>query len=206
VQLDTVQPSREYLGFLDELLECRDDDRFNLLKNQLQEVVHRESSRLPDVAPLIERYKRSVVTFHVHGFIRVPERVVKRTLRRSRMDFCATIQSRIASTAEPVGISNTLMLPNTGTGQIQASVFVDVRKMSKKSKGIVDGSHTVVRLDTLDECKRRIGNPRKTTTERIFVKRGSGVFRQSKQHGKLTVCLPVGVNGGNVRISLDQIE
>ena len=106
----------------------------------------------------------------------------------------------------PAGISNTLVLPNAGTKQVQMSVLVDVREISEKSQGIVGCSNAVVRLHTLNECKRRIGNPRKITLERFFVKRGRGVLGQANPHGKLAVLLPVGVNGGNVRISLDEIE
>src|SRR5579864_9435292 len=120
--LTGIEP--EYLGLLDELLECRDDVSLHLIQNQLKQLIDRENCGLAEIGPLIECYKRSIMTFHVHGFLRQgSQRSFKRSLRRSGIDFCATIQSRISSGAQPTGISNTLVLPNTRTRKIQTSVL-----------------------------------------------------------------------------------
>lgn len=77
-----------------------------------------------------------------------------------------------------MGISNTLVLANPGSGQVKASVLVDVRKVSKKTQGIVDRSYPIVGLDTLDEFKRHIGNPREIVGESFLSKRWRAVFGQ----------------------------
>jgi hypothetical protein len=207
VCVENDRPSPEYLEFLDEFLECRDDHRFNLIKNQLEQVIDREGSRIPEIAPLVERYKRGVMTFHIHGLLRLGVNGTPQGSHRgSRQNCCATVQGRIAVTAQPAGISNTLVLPNSGSGQVQASVFVDIRQVGKKSQGIIEGSYPVVGLHSLNDCKMRIGNPRKIAGEMTFSKRGCGVLRKSNSSGKLTMLFPLGINGGNVRVSLDEIE
>ena len=196
------QPPAEYLRILDEIIHCRNDKRLNLLKDKFKQVINREPSGFSEITPLIERYRRSVVSFHIHGSF--PHRARNKTgLIRSRANFCATIQSRKASTAQPTGVSNTLKLHDAGSNKIQVSVLVDVRKMAKKSESIIRGSHTVVRLQGLDDCKRAIGNPRKFTGEVRLLR---STFRFSGSQGKADVFLPFGVKRGNSRILLDEFE
>lgn len=133
-----VKASQEYLAFLDELLECRDNDRLNLLQNRLQQVIHRESNRISQAICFLKRYEHSIATIHVHGSVMVA--------RPRRFNFCATIQSHVSASAHAAGKSNNLALPHTGAHQIRISVLVDVRKAGEKSQSGVDGAGTVVRL------------------------------------------------------------
>lgn len=196
----------EYLRFL-EFLKLGKNDAVYLPKNELQKTIDREISSLPKIAPLVERYKNSIMSFHVHGLLRFGVNgSAKGRKRGGRIDFCATIQSRVASAGKPIGVSNTLMLPDTGTDKIQASVLVDIRQVSEKTQRIIDNSQPVVRLHTLNECKRRIGNPREIPGEIAFCKRGRAFLRKPSSQRKLAIFLPLGINGGNVRISLDEVE
>lgn len=206
--MEVSYPSREYLRLLDELLECRDDVSLNLIQNKLKQLIDSENVRFAQISPLIERYKSGVMTFHVHGLLRFGSvKRSQRSHRRGRVNFCATIQSGIACTAQSTGVSNTLVLPNSRLGQMKASVLVDVRQMGKKTQSVIDGSNPIVGLHTLDECKRNIGNPRKLAGEFSFRERSClSRFKRSGSKGEFAMFLPVGVNGGNVRISLDEIE
>ncbi len=200
-----MRPSDEYLRLLDELLECRDDVSRNIVQNQLKNVVERESGGIAETLPLVERYKRSIVTFHIHGFLRFP--ASHGVHRREGINFCATVEHGDANGGKSTSESNPLHLSDPSSGEIQASVLVDVREVGKKAQTIVDTSHPIVRLNTLDECKRRIGNPRKRTGEFALGKRCFlSEFERLSPQGELTMLFPIGIDGRNERITLDQIE
>lgn len=148
------RPSSEYLRFLDELLECRDNDRFDLLKNRLQHEIHRESNRVSQDASFLESYKRSKGAVHLHGKIIFSP-------SRFRWDFCALIQGRMSAGAKATGEDNFTVHTNSASGNVEVSVLVDVREIGKKSQGIVDNTKTVVRLYPLNECKGHLGDARK---------------------------------------------
>jgi len=148
----------EDLRVLDEPLECRDNNQINLVKNKFQEVINRQVGRIPQVMPLIEGDKRSEAAIHIHGFIRfIPT--------RRGFDHCAMVQCLRASTGKSAAKSNNLIFSDSGANKIHAPVLVDVGEMKKKSQTVIDATRAIVRLNTLNECKRLIGNPRKLPGE-----------------------------------------
>src|SRR5437762_12131919 len=83
VRIDVGHPP-EYLSLLDQLLECRDDDRFKLLQANLKEVLRFEGVR-PHSNSFIERYIRGEATLHIHW--RFSGNLV------GQGDFCAMLQA-----------------------------------------------------------------------------------------------------------------
>ena len=194
-----MKPSQEYLKFLDEFLECRDNRRLNLLKNQLQEVVHRESARASK-GFFIERYSRAIAAIHIHG------RITLAPSGNRRINFCATLQHRISAVRTPAQKFDPLRCFGAGPDKVEMSVLVDIRENDKKAQSIINRANTVVRLQTLDECKRLVGNPRKFADKFSFGKWASATLGKFNFHRELSLFAPIGFNGGNVRITLDQLE
>ena len=90
---------------------------------------------------------------------------------------------------------------------IKMAVFVDVREMGQPSQDFrgADSSRasTVVRLNTLDECKRRFGNIRELTLKTVEHRRLLGNLDKKRE---TTLLLPVGREGSSDSIELDEIE
>jgi hypothetical protein len=77
-------------------------------------------------------------------------------------------------------------------------------KPSHNGRGTDYGSASlVVRLNTLNECKRRFGNVRKTTLETVIDRRLLGKINPER---KTTVLLPFRRKGSSDLIELDEVE
>lgn len=199
-----MQPSPEYLRLLDKLLKCRDDESFNLAQNDIQEYVNRDIGSILQLVPFVERYNRGIAAIHIHGLVGV------NTIGRP-FNYCASIQKRKASSGPSTAESNILPLPHAGTDKIQMSVLVDVRQVDEKSKNIIGSdegipSMHVVRLHSLNYCKSTAGNPRKVFGEVSLSKRGRTAVRKLGSDRKLTILAPLGINGRDIRIPLDEVE
>jgi hypothetical protein len=194
-----MKPSREYLELLDELLECRDDVSLNLVKDQLQKLINRESDCIAQDVFFLESYKWSKTAVHLHGQIRfIPSGF--------RWNFCAMIQGRMSATAKTASEDNLTVHTNSPTGDVKVSVFVDVRQSTEKSQGIIDGTYPIVRLHALDKCKYRIRNSGKSSGETTLRQRGMLSRPKFSAQGKIAMFKPFGVNTRNIRIPLNDIE
>jgi hypothetical protein len=78
--------------------------------------------------------------------------------------------------------------------------------MSEKSQTITHGIRTVVRLHTLDNCERLVGNPGKFSGEFILGNRGRAAVRSFHPERELAVLGPFWVHGGDTPIQLNDIE
>ena len=189
-----MPPSPEYLRILDELIECRDDNLFHLLQAQLKNQVH---FRCGDPIPhggFIERYIRQNSGLHIHYVVESSG---------YRFDLCSMLEPAI-DFIKPSPVSKLVMPKNGcfGNHDIQVTVFVDVREFGKQSEGI-GSSQTMVRLHTLDECKRRFGNTRKDVREAVV----SRCFLWNPQpEGEKTILFPVSGQGDSAWVDFDEIE
>jgi hypothetical protein len=194
-----MQPLLEYLRLLDEFTQCRDSKNLNVIQDKIQEVINRHSSGIPEMLPFIERYKRSVAAIHIHGSIRL-------ALTERRLYYCATVENAPSSRFHTTAVLNELTLANAATDKIQMSVLVDVREVGKESQISIESTPTIVRLHTLDNCKRLVGNPRKVIGELTLRQRERATARNLGSKRKLTVFAPAGIYGGNCQIGLDNIK
>jgi hypothetical protein len=86
------------------------------------------------------------------------------------------------------------------------SVFVDIRQRGEPSQPDI-GLESIVRLQSLDECKRFSGNTRKVLRETFIGTWGESTsFGESASEGELTPFLPISGEDCPIRIELDQIE
>jgi hypothetical protein len=99
-----------------------------------------------------------------------------------------------------------------GNCQIQISMSVNVRQLCQNSQDIMGPFPTVVRLQTLDECKRHFGNTRKRFSETLVGKWGTvmsafnhaGGNRQPQR--KSAFLVPISGQGSGTRVELDEVE
>lgn len=101
----------------------------------------------------MERYSNGVLVFHLHGVL------VDIHKMQRLVEFCATCEpwdeKRAGDSAWPC---NDVPSMNCGNSGIQASMFVDVREEAQHPEKLMPAMRSIVRLQTLDECKRRFGN------------------------------------------------
>ena len=65
----------------------------------------------------------------------------------------------------PLPIDHRILTANPKAKRIEATMFVDIRELSKHPEEPMVKIPSIVRLQSLDECKRFVGNPRKIFTE-----------------------------------------
>jgi hypothetical protein len=201
-----VRPSQEYLCLFDELIECRDDVSLNLVQHKLQEALQRDSDRISPEIQFVENYWNSKAAIHLHWTIRLSSLVC--------VKLCAVVESINTAGDRTAAISNRLRALDERGNNVQISVFVDVGQLGKKTERIIDHAATVVRLQTLDECKRRNGNPRKILgeygiRERRIVRNGritTGLIGNLRKKRKLTTPIPVAWEQDPASIMLDETE
>lgn len=193
-----LQPSREYLGVLKELSECRDNKSFNAIQAKLKHVMGRESRRMVAEGRFIERYKRGEATCHLHAF------------GKGGFNLCAVLFANDGSGMVAVnnGIESHLSFPFCG---MQISMFVDIREYGE-SPQLGRTIPTVIRLQTLDECERCLTDTGKRIDEVVVGQRKivrnrripfSGYF---SEQGELTAFLPPGWKLDTASVMLDEIE
>jgi len=96
-------------------------------------------------------------------------------------------------------------LTNGDLGQywVKVSMFVDIRELSNNSHHVMRPFSNVVRLHTLDECKRSCGDVRKNMAEAVI---SGHLLRDFKPQREATMFLPVSREDDTARIELDEIE
>jgi len=181
---------------LQELLEhgCDlEDKRWQAINDILNEGCLRRAK-----LRFVERYDRNVLSFHLHGSI-----VRNAGMPRLR-EFCAVIEKwRDNGAPIPFGMEEGVFPIDSGNDGIQATMFVDVRQFAEQSKQIGSFMPSVIRLQTLDECKRHIGNPNSVGEEVISPKRPASNGPNSSQRELAIVDVP---SRERRVISLDKIE
>jgi hypothetical protein len=196
------QRGKQISGLVKQLIECRDDDRFNLLQADLKNVLDRERISISK-GTLSERYISGETSLHIHNRLRLRG--------NSRLNFCAMLEASPGNRNKASMQPHNFLLTNLSIGQIKVSVFVDIREMGKPSQDFRRAG-TVIRLNTLDECKRRFGNPRKNLGEvvvgqgKLAGNGGIASHRNMRQQRKFTPLLPVRGELDSGRIQLDEIE
>ena len=197
-------PSPEYLRIIDELLECRDDESLHRVKQRLQEFFDREGRRTTKRS-FIERYIGIESCLHLHCICQCP------FINNATWQFCLVVQSVVNSEGATVCKFNPVSTSDTVESQVQMTVFVDVREFSQQpqmSRNVPLGRviPSVVRLYRLDECKSRWGNARKNPGEIFLTERSPLAGPDPCPEGELAVFEPFGVDLGDSRIQLDEIE
>lgn len=198
--------SEKYLRVLQEMFECRDNDLFNLLQTDLQDVLRFEGVR-PNSDSFIERYIRGKASLYVITS-------VKGNLI-GNWDFCTVLESaHCRNSAESIGVRNFVVDSNSGQYDVKVSVSVDVRQFAQNTKSVTDSCPwpTTVRLYSLDESISRIGDAGQLLFKDFFRHRdviGDGripVSRYLEHQGELTVPLPILRKGYVSGIELDEFE
>ncbi len=70
----------------------------------------------------------------------------------------------------------------TGPQQIQAPMFIDVRELGQETQPSICSAGGIIRLQTLDECKRAYGpDPDDTTVRRFQVRLSDGPVPKKNQ-------------------------
>jgi hypothetical protein len=191
---DTIAAGYDDLA---EFLECRDNDRFDLLKNKLQQEIHRESTRVSQACSLAEVYADAITAVHIHGRITLESEF--------HWKFCATVERLRSSRPKAAGCSNTFMLQDFGNHNVKASVLVDVGELPEMSKGVINGTEVVVRLNLLDECKRLWRKPRKIEEFGLRARRVLSPL-EGLPDRKFALLFPVELDDIRSGIRLDEIE
>ena len=152
------QPPAEYLRLLDELIECRDDESLNCIRAKIQDQLNRHFRYLGERG-FVERYNRVEASYHLHWTahrMRSPD---------DRFKFCLMIQNAPGAVLSSTSERNKFIHTDSSNREIQVSVFVDARQYSESPEciqGTQDNQRSsVVRLQTLDECKNLWGDARK---------------------------------------------
>jgi hypothetical protein len=196
--------NQEYLRAANQVFQMRKDIPLNAIQNQLQEVFQREYDCFSEYGSFSERYARSIASMHIHSSLIAPT--------GRRLNFCTTVQHAIASGREPTPKVNSLRLFSPASDDIQVAVLVDVRQLGKETQEIADSGITVVRLNTLNECKRLCGNVRKLPGEYVVRSResvrnwGLSLGRDSHVKRELSACIPTKRKRLAAHITLDQLE
>ena len=197
--------SQEYLWIANQVFQVRKDIPLNAIQNQLQEVFQREHDGLSEYGSFSERYTSSIASMHIHCSIGFPK-------TSWRIDLCATVEHCLGCGYESTQKVNSLRLLRSPSDDVQISMFVDVREFGKKTEKIADGGISVVRLNTLNECKRLCGNIRKLPGEYVVRSRESmrdwGLSLGWNSHIKreLSARIPAKRKRLTAHIALDQFE
>lgn len=178
---------------LQEMSECRDDVIFDLLDAELKNVLHCEMGGLPD-RRFIEHYIDGRSSLHIHGGIRL--------LHDTRLDFCAMLQAATTDRDRATSVSEHFGGNEIGDGNVEMAVLVNVGEIGDQSHDL-GSTFPMVRLQSLNECKRGFGNPRQTTLKTVVHRRLLGRVEPER---KTAVILPITGQGNSERVELDQIE
>ena len=164
----------------------------------LKKLLDRQSGRISERIPFIERYEKGDASLHLHNRVRIIG-------MNYGWEFCAVIKGYNRGTTHPATTDHIYSIGGSGTGQCKTTVFVDIRESDQKLKPTVRDSDAVIRLHSLNDCVRFFGNPRKvlkyTVRERRLLSRLQG--SPGREHA---VLLPLGGQGNAVPIELDEIE
>lgn len=151
----------------------------------------------------IERYTRNDLALHLHGAIGLPEPRVG-----TNGEFCAVIEIR----SDEMSLSSSfreygLLEVETQDGHIQVPMFVDVGECVEETEHEVRRLHipSVIRLQSLDECKRSWGETRPRLATKLvlgnMVSEPSGAASANRE-----LDLVVGGDGSFPVVHLDKIE
>lgn len=186
------------LGLLEELDECGDDDSLDSIKARLQQVLNRVSVYSRIEHRFVERYKRGECSAYLH--------VQHLSLGEVEavFGFCSVLHSHNRTGVHhdsPVSNCGFVSSMGLGFGDMEVSMFVDVRENSESSQKDPD-IPTIVGLHRLNECERFYAYPRKRAVETIEYGR---VFRTVDPEREGALFFPV--EGQNTApIQLDQLE
>jgi len=190
---------------MQELIECRDDDRFKLLQNNLENILRFEGVRTNAESFIVERYIRGECSIHIHSRITFDF--------GEQWDFCTVLQSPDSGdTAKSIGVRRMIVNGDSRNHDVKMFVLVDVRKLADDPKNIVSSWPTVVRLYTLDECISRFGNVRQGFVKDFLRDRdwvwNSGIAKSGnfEHERELAISLPSFGEGLAARIGLDEVE
>ena len=111
---------------------------------------------LQEANGFIERYIKGEAALHIHWSICGGKFFKLRNL-------CALLEiaPHRSSVNPSAGICEIIPDGNVRQENVRVFMLVDVRKVGNDSENVMNSWPTVVRLDSLDECVRRFGNPRK---------------------------------------------
>lgn len=158
-----------------ELLEVRadvEDPRWEMVNNILyQGGLERSKLRF------IERYLNNVLIVHFHGTLVYIDGV------KRLVDFCATLEHGLDDrTAQPVLGFYRMPSGDGGDNRVQMSMLVDVREYAQHPEKLMPVVHSVIRLQSLNECECSIG----------YASRDNGFSERRSRDGRS----PVGIAGG----------
>ena len=188
---------REQISHLvKKLIECRNDLGFNRVREQLQKILHSNVARLP-YGDFLERYLCGDSALHIHALL---------WLRKRRFNLCAVLQTTTGVTGPSAVKSQDFAVSNISDGEIKMTVFVNIRQVGKPSHNFRSAS-TVVRLNTLNECKRAFGNTRKCVSEVLLGdRRLSYALGEFESQREVAVFLPRVRKNDSSAVEFDQIE
>ncbi len=197
MRLQSQECTEKMLKLLQELNECRDNDTFNRLHAELQNLLRFEASWSGTNGNFLERYIGQEASLHVHYGVTFP------SIKGDGWDLCALLES----TDNGCGVKSSgriEILTNSHTGQnrIEVSMFVDVRKLGDNCHDVMMPRPTMVRLQTLDECKSRFGDARKNRVETII----GGVLGRCNPQRKQSAPVPFGGQHDAAGIRFDEFE
>ena len=191
--------SDEYLRVVDQLIKCRDDETFHTLQAKLKQVIGSESRRMLAESGFIERYKRLEASCHLHTF------------GKGNLNLCAVLYR--SSSPDMVATSDGDIEPHLSLpfGDMQVSMFVDVRECSENSH-LKASIPTIVRLQSLDDCERGLADTGEAFLEKVVGQRK--IIRDGRvpfsgyvnQQGELAAFLPTGGKLDTSGIHFDKIE
>ena len=173
--------------------ECGDDDVFNRLRADLQDVLSFKAGGASANGKFLERYIRQEASFHVHYRVGITPR------HTDGGDLCALLEATdYGCGVKPSGGMEILTNGDSGQDCVKVSVFIDVRKLGDNCHDVVTTRPTMVWLQTLDECKRSFGDSRKLGAETII----NGVLGGCNPQGKQSTFLPFGGQHDPLGLSL----
>jgi len=176
--------------------ECGEDNVFNRLQTDLQNVLNFECVCSAPHGRFVESYIRQESSLHIHNVIR---------FGGGSLNLCTILQSSPTIGILPPFTQNQMMvLRGFGESDVKVSVSVDVRQIGDEFHNVrSSGSHgTSIRLHTLDECERTFGNARKNAIRTVV----NGLLGSGEPKREQAVITPFGGQNGTTRIELDEIE
>jgi hypothetical protein len=147
-------------------------------------------------------YRSSVTSIHIHRAAGIPSNL--------RLIFCAVVESLDAGNNRSALKLSRLTPLKASSNNVQVSVLVNVGEIAKKFENVVDtglADRAIVRLNALDECKRRCGEPRKLLGEFTIRHRqrirDTVLFGDLELEGKLTLVDPSRRKADSACVALD---
>jgi hypothetical protein len=110
---------------LQEMDECGDDDVFNRLRADLQDVLSFKAGGASANGKFLERYIRQEASFHVHYRVGITPR------HTDGGDLCALLEATdYGCGVKPSGGMEILTNGDSGQDCVKVSVFIDIRKLA----------------------------------------------------------------------------